>query len=406
MASGPRTKLTKAIIDSVPSPPAGPRRIWEPTVPGLHLRTTERGVRTWYVKYRTEDGAQKEFKIGRYPDLVPNAARERALKVVADVANGKDPAGEKSAKRKAPRMSDLCDRFMDEYVRRKLKPSTQSTYECLIRLHIKPRLGKKRVEEVTTADVQSLHTAMASTARNANFTVAVIRKMMEWAVTAGLRDDTQNPAARVGRYRENKRNRFLSETEFAHLWQVLDEVESEGQRTDAVLAIRLLLLTGRRRGEILGLRWENVDLDAGRLRLSDSKVGAYTFNLAPEVVQLLSEEKRRRGQSAGAGGYVIRGRDPDCPLQGLQKFWERLRKRAGIPDVRLHDLRHTYASFAAAAGYDLLRIKEMLGHRTIQTTQRYAHLTDRAVRESVERLGGQLMALTRQNDAQQIRAGD
>lgn len=389
----PGQKLTKKTIDTTPLPPNGPTRLHDSGVSGLHLRSTKGGTRTWYVTYRSVSKHQRDYKIGRYPALSPEAARSRALQVLARVEAGEDPAEERKAQRRADTISDLCDRFMQDHVRKKLKKNTIRSYEPIIEKVIKPQLGAVAVDSLTTKDVQRLHSAMAETPRAANLTIRILSSMINMAIALGLRSDEKNPAKGTRLYKENHRNRYLTKTEFQRLWRTLEAEEAAETSGDAPLAIWLLLMTGRRQGEVLALTWGQLDLDGGRLHLPDSKVGARTFNLAPEVVERLKKVKASRGDAASDNAFVIRGRNKDGPLINIQKPWQRIRKKAGIPDVRLHDLRHTYASFAAADGNDLLRIKEMLGHQTIQTTQRYAHLTNEDVRTSVERLGSLLIGL-------------
>lgn len=387
-------KLSKATIEATPLPPEGPVRLHDGGAPGLHLRSTAKGTRTWYVSYRDASNRQHDHKLGRHPSMSPELARKSALTVLADVSRGSDPGAQKRQQRmKDATVTELADRFLSEHVEKKLKPRSIEQYRSVIELHIKPRLGGTGVNALTYNDVHALHGAMSDRPRQANDTVAVLRKMLALAIDWGIRKDGVNPAARVKFYRENKRNRFLTREEFQRLAGVLAEEEAVGGGSDAPLAIRLLMTTGRRLSEILGLKWTDLDLEDGRMRLAQSKVGARTFNLSDDVVALLKAVRSSRGEQ---NGYVVRGGKPGRPLINLQKPWRRIRGKADLDDVRVHDLRHSYASFAAAAGDDLLRLKEMLGHRTIQTTQRYAHLTDKDVRASVNRVGDVLSGIVQQ----------
>lgn len=395
----PRTKLNKKAIDGTPLPPEGPVRLHDSGARGLHLRSAPTGVRTWYVTYRTAERGQRDYKIGRYPDLGPEAARIRAVAVLAEVANGKDPASEKRVASKQTTIAELCERFLSDHAQKKLKPATQQSYKDAIRLHIKPALGTIRIAALATSDVENLHIAMSETPRAANFAVATLSSMMSRAIAWGMRPDGQNPAQRIKHYKENKRKRYLSQSEFRRLWTALNAEEAAGTSGDVPLAVRLLLLTGRRKGEIQAMKWGNVDLDGARLHLRDSKVGERVFDLSEDVVSLLRSVRRKRGDDATDDAFVVRAMDGLKPLTNIQKPWRRIRKAAQIPDVRLHDLRHTYASFAAAAGYDLMHIKEMLGHQTIQTTQRYAHLTNEAVRTGINTLGQKLFELANSSDS-------
>lgn len=380
-----RRRLTKRLIDATPLPPEGPVRLYDSEVRGLHLRSTPGGTRTWYVFYRDGNNRQRDHKLGRHPVMSPELARQRANEVLADVSRGIDLAGRRGHRRRAVTIGELADRFLAEHVEKKLKPKSVVQYRSVIELYVRPRLGEVRVVDITPAQIQAVHGALSDRRGQANHVVAVLRKMLSLAVDWGLRPDGVNPASRVRFYSDHKRNRYLAAEEFQRLWRVLDEEEASGVVSDAPLAIRLLMTTGRRLGEVLGLTWADLDLEGGRMRLADSKVGARTFNLSPETVALLKAVRTARD---GESGYVVRGQKPGRPLINLQQPWRRIRRKAGLDDVRLHDLRHSYASFAAAAGYDLARIKEMLGHQTIQTTQRYAHIADKDVRTSVHRVGG------------------
>ncbi len=199
----------------------------------------------------------------------------------------------------------------------------------------------------------------------------------------GLRPDGSNPCLHVKRYREEKRERFLSAEEFARLGRVLDEILQEGSESrSALVAIRLLMLTGCRLSEIQKLQWEHVDLEAGELRLPDAKTGGRAVPLAPSAVRLLESLPRDEDNC-----WVIAGKKPGSHLTDLQHPWRRIRARAELDDVRIHDLRHSFASRALALGEGLPMIGKLLGHTQVQTTARYAHLARDTVKASAARIG-------------------
>ncbi len=207
--------------------------------------------------------------------------------------------------------------------------------------------------------------------------------MFNLAELWGLRPDGSNPCLHVKRFREDKRERFLNAEEFSRLGRVLDEIAADGSETrSTVAAIRLLMLTGGRLSEIQKLRWEHVDLDAGELRLPDSKTGGRAVPLAPSAVKLLAALPRDPDSP-----WVIAGRKPGAHLTDLQHPWRRIRARAGLDDVRIHDLRHSFASRALALGEGLPMIGKLLGHTQVQTTARYAHLARDTVKASAARIG-------------------
>src|SRR3990167_6586240 len=290
-----------------------------------------------------------------------------------------------------------------------------------------PALGKQALDRVTPETVQALHRKMGSTPRMANFTMAILRKMFNQAIDLGWRCEPLNPVRGYRKYRENQSRRYLEKAEFQRLWQVLAEEQKNPHKSDGILALQLLLLTGRRKSEVLTLKWSNLDLKRGRMVLSDSKVGPKEYQLSPVVVNLLEEARAARAMEPAAksgqiipfrvtsaargigpatgehanieaasvgsrhsckspealSSFVIRGRRGTGHLIGLQKIWDHIRTKAGLQDARLHDLRHSYASMAIASGAGLAEVKELLGHRDIATPQRYVHLYTDKIRESV-----------------------
>ena len=222
----------------------------------------------------------------------------------------------------------------------------------------------------------------------ANVVVAFLSRMFNAAEAWGLSPEGGNPCRFVVKYRERKRERFLSDDEFDRLGRVLNEMENEGTLSPHVTAVlRLLMLTGCRRNEILTLRWSDVDLDAGELRLADTKTGARTVSLSPPAVKVLANLQR-----VPDNPWVIPGRKPGERLSGIGAQWYRVRERAGLEDVRLHDLRHSWASRALALGESLPMIGRLLGHSQVETTARYAHLARDSVHDAAARIAASIGA--------------
>ena len=278
-------------------------------------------------------------------------------------------------------MADLGRRFLEEYVPVHCKPSTREEYRRSVRLFVDPVIGELRVPEVQRKDIAALHHGLRDKPYQANRTLGVLSKMFSLAEVWGWRPDGTNPCRHVKRYKEHKRERFLSPEETERLGKVLREAEVE--MPSAVAAFRLLLLTGCRMSEIRDLRWDYVKYDC--IELPDAKTGGRVVPLGPEARAVLSAIPRDEDNS-----WVIAGRLPGSHLTDLQRPWRRIRKQAGLEDVRIHDLRHSFASRALALGESLTMIGKLLGHTQVQTTARYAHLARDSIQTAAARITGSI----------------
>ncbi len=259
-------------------------------------------------------------------------------------------------------MASLCDLFLTEYAEHHCKPSTRKGYEIVVRTCILPKLGTRKIVDITRAEIVEFHHGLRDRPYMANRAVSILSKMFNLAEDWGLRTDGANPARRIKKFREEEKKRYLSEDEQARLGQTLAEALETGQETPyAVSAIYLLMLTGCRLGEILTLRWDYVT--AHHLELPDSKTGRRRIPLPREAYDVIMALPRCENNP-----YVILGETDDGHLVNLQKPWLRIRARAGLDDVRMHDLRHTYASVAVMSGIDPFLLKEIMGHKNLQTT--------------------------------------
>ena len=321
--------------------------------------------------------------LGRHGAVPTETARRRAMAAISEAKGGGDPAIARDAARRAPTMKQLGKRFLEEYVPDHCKPSTAYEYGRSVKFFIDPRIGSRKVKDIKRSDIAELHHDLRETPYQANRTLGVLSKMFSQAEVWGWRQDGSNPCLHVKRYKEEKRERFLSAEEFARLGRVLDETLRDGSETrSAVLAIRLLMLTGCRLSEIQKLEWQHVDLEAAELRLPDTKTGGRAVPLAPSAVRLLESLPRDDDNP-----WVIVGKKPGSHLTDLQHPWRRIRARAELDDVRIHDLRHSFASRALALGEGLPMIGKLLGHTQVQTTARYAHLARDTVKASAARIG-------------------
>jgi integrase len=273
---------------------------------------------------------------------------------------------------------------MAEHVEQRCKPRTREEYRRSVELFILPKIGSHKVIDVTRAEIAKLHHGFRDIPYQANRTLGVLSKMFNLAEIWGLRPDGSNPCRHVKKYPEKKRERFLSPEELKRLGDVLNAAERDKSESPYVLAaFGLLILTGCRLGEIQTLQWQHVEGDS--LALPDSKTGAKRVYLGKAAQDILARIPRTEGNP-----YVIAGEIDGQYWTDLQRPWRRIRKAAGLDDVRIHDLRHSFASSAVAMGEHLPMIGKLLGHRLVQTTARYAHLADDPVKASAERISNAL----------------
>ena len=353
---------------------------WDGELTGFGLRVRRSGRKSYVVQTRIA-GKLCWFTIGPHGPLNPNQARARALEILACAKKGIDPRDADARREAEPSMADLGRRFLEEYVPVHCKPSTREEYRRSVRLFVDPVIGELRVPEVQRKDIAALHHGLRDKPYQANRTLGVLSKMFSLAEVWGWRPDGSNPCRHVKRYKEHKRERFLSPEETERLGQVLREVEEE--MPSAVAAFRLLLLTGCRMSEIRDLRWEYVKDDC--IELPDAKTGGRVVPLGPEARAVLSAIPREEDNP-----WVIAGRLPGSHLTDLQRPWRRIRKQAGLEGVRIHDLRHSFASRALALGESLTMIGKLLGHTQVQTTARYAHLARDSIQTAAARITGSI----------------
>ena len=349
------------------------------------------GPPIYFLQLRIK-GRLRWMTIGKHGSpWTPVSARKEALRLLSEVNDGLDLAEIRQANRDAETLAEASQRFLIDHGP-KLKPRSLEEYERLIDKTIIPALGKRLLNDITRADVTKFHTSLVATPRKANFALAVLSKIMSWAELHKLRPENSNPCQKIERFTENKRQRYLLNEEVDRLGNVLHELEQNEQESPYVIAaIRLLLLTGARLNEILTLQWRYVDLQRGLLLLPDSKTGQRPIFLNEDAAEVLQGLQRQANNP-----FVIVGDVEGQHLINLQKPWRRIRALAGLDDLRLHDLRHSFASFAAESGASLPMIGMLLGHTQPQTTQRYAHLVADPVRDLSQAVGSRLrQSLTR-----------
>ncbi len=373
-------KLSKRTIDAL-SVERGDKVFWDRELAGFGIRVHATGRKIFVAQARTPGGLPKRATIGRSVDMTAEDARRKAAEMIDRIRRGEDPVPPPEPAE--PIVADLAARFMTAHVEVNRRPGTVETYRRLLGRHILPELGGLKLSEVDRSHVSGLHYKLRDKPVQANQAVGVFSKMFKLAVAWGMTPARPNPCRSVKRYGERSRERFLTGEEYARLGRVLFEAESEGPlMASAVAAIRLLLLTGCRKNEILMLRWDDIDRTAGELRLRDTKSGPRRVPLTPVAERVLARIPRVEGNP-----WVIAGGKPGGRLERIDALWYRLRARAGLEDVRLHDCRHSFASQALALGEALPTIARLLGHKTVMTTYKYAHLARDTERASAAKVG-------------------
>jgi len=383
-----QTKITKRTVDSL-SGDSSDTLLWDAEVKGFGIRCRPSGAKYYLLKMRV-GGRQRWITIGRHGSpWTPDSARREALRLLGLRAAGRDPATERDRQRVAVTIEELADRFLQEHVAQHCKPRTQEEYQRAVERYIKPALGRHRISDVTRADVAQFHHRHRDHSHQANRSLAVLSKMMNLAEAWGLRTEGTNPCRHVKKYPENKRERYLSREELQRLGSALDDAKRGGTESLYVTAaIGLLALTGARLSEILTLRWAYIDLAGGVIQLPDSKTGAKPIYLNNAAIRLLRSVPVMSGNP-----FVIAGKKRGARLVNLQKPWRRIRAAAGLHDVRIHDLRHSFASIGASAGMSLPVIGKLLGHTQPATTARYAHLAADPVRAAANQIGNAISSM-------------
>ena len=361
---------------------------WDNELMGFGVRVYPTGTKVYMVQSRGPDGL-KRVTVGRHGVISADRARRRAALIIARIKAGEAPLAAPMAREATgPTVADLAEQYFREHVAVRCKPGTAKLHRRVVRKHILPEFGKLPVAAVCREHVTDLHYRLRHVPAMANQVIVTLSRMLNQAEIWGLVPEGGNPCRFVVKYRQRKRERFLTEEEFRRLGRVLATLEATGRvPVHAAAAIRLLMLTGCRRNEILTLRWEDVHLDVNELRLRDSKTGPRTVPLSPAAVKVLAGLPRASGNP-----WVIAGRRPGARLSDFNSHWYRVRSCAGLEDVRLHDLRHSFASRALALGESLPMIGKLLGHTKIQTTARYAHLARDSIHVSAARVAASIGA--------------
>ena len=380
--------ITKRFVESL-APSNKDQTYWDSAIKGFGVKITPKGKRAYLFKYRNLAKTQRRSTLGYHGTMTCEQARKMAIEWAYEVSLGKDPAAKKQIQKESPTVSELCDRYMTQHSELHKKPNSIRVERLQIENQIKPKLGKLRVLSVTQNDIASLHHQLRDTPVQANRVRSTLSKMFNLAEKWGLRPNNSNPVQNIDKYPEKPRERFLSEEEVERLFHVLQEEEKFGiESIHAIYLFRLLLLTGARVSEIRDAKWEWVNFEKKHIRLPDSKTGRRNIQLSPLALETLSNIPHIEGNP-----YIICGKSAGKPLVNARKPWLRIRKKAEIDDVTLHDLRHSYAAASVRAEIPMYYIQKLLGHKQLRTTERYAHLAENPIQEAADLVGKQLEKL-------------
>jgi integrase len=405
-------KLTKRTVDAA-APQADRYILWDTELKGFALRVAESETKTYILRYRPRGagraGPRRFMVLGRHGVITPDEARAQAKAILGTVAAGQDPAKERSQANSGMPIAQLVELFINEHAKPKRKPRTAADYAAVLRTYLVPKFGKRAADQITAAEISQLHLSLRDRPYQANRLVAVIASMYGFAARRGIVPRGVNPAQGIERFREFSRERYLGVEELNRLGETLRLAESEGlpwrsdgdkpqskhlvreenRRTvlspEVVLAVRLLMFTGARLQEILTLEWSHIDFERGLINLPDSKTGRKTIVMNAAAMDLLRDRERR-------GAFVIPGADVGRSRSSLKKPWRAIQRHAGIEGVRIHDLRHTFASIGAGASLGLPIVGKLLGHSQPATTARYAHLDADPLRRASNIIGDHLVA--------------
>ncbi len=387
-----KIKLTKSAVDAA-QPQAQAVELRDTLVPGFLCKITPAGRKVFMLQYRTNAGERRKPALGLYGELTVEQARSLAQEWLAEVRRGGDPSAAKAEARKAPTVAELCVKFMEDHSKQRNKPSTQDGYRSVIDRNIIPLLGRMKVQDVKRPDVAGAMKKMAHKHADANRTFSVLRKMFNLAEVWGYRPDGTNPCRHVPMYPNGKSTHLISDEEMGLLFRYLERVEAEGLENYVIpLAIRLQFEFAGRRGEIVSLQWDWVDLENRRVVWPDSKTGGMSKPLSEEAYRLLSTAPRQESCP-----YILPSpRHPGKHLTTGEYYggWSRALKAAGAEHVGTHGIRHRSATDIANSGIPVKVGMALTAHKTVAMFMRYVHTEDKPVREAAELVANRRQAIT------------
>lgn len=414
----PRGRISKRSVDALNCPAGKDREfLWDDAIAGFGVGAFPSGKKVYVAQYR-QNGRSRRATIGEPGRLTPDEARSEAKKLLGVAEAGSDPIAERRKERGVRTFGAVADDFLALHVAPKRKGRTGDEYRRILQTRVLPAIGSKRIVDVQRADVARFHGKLAGTPYEANRALAVVSAVWNWAARRDEVSAGSNPCKGIERYPEHGRERFLTSDELARLGDALRKGETiglpyevEGMKPNAkhapkadkrrvkldsfaAAAIRLLILTGARLREILDAQWQHVDIERGVIFLPDSKTGRKPVYLSAAALEVLAGLHRIEGNP-----FIIPGEKAGQPKADLKKPWAAVTKAAGLQGVRLHDLRHSFASIGAGASMGLPVIGKLLGHSQAATTHRYAQLDADPLRHAVETIGSTIDAAMRGENA-------
>ena len=387
-----KIKLTKSAVDAA-KPEAQAIELRDTLVPGFLCKITPAGRKVFMLQYRTNAGERRKPALGMYGELTVEQARSLAQNWLAEVRRGGDPSAAKAEARKAPTVEELCKKFMEDYSKKRNKPSTRVGYQGVINRNIIPLLGRKKVQDVKRPDIAGLMEKLSYKPTEANKVFSVLRKMFNLAEVWGFRPDGTNPCRHVPMFPAGKSTHLISDEDMGKLFRQLDKIEAEGLENYVIpLAIRLQFEFAGRRSEIVTLEWEWVDLENRRVVWPDSKTGGMSKPMSEEAYRLLSTAPRQEGNP-----YVLPS--PRYPGQHLTTGeyyggWCRALKAAGATHVGTHGIRHRSATDIANSGIPVKVGMALTAHKTVVMFMRYVHTEDDPVRQAAELVANRRKTIT------------
>lgn len=376
------TKFTKRFVESIVPDSQKMTKYWDSELKGFGLIVLPSGRRTYCVQYRNAQRVQKMFKIGTHGQITTEEARTLAKKYLSGVVHGHDPVKVKKESRNLPTLNDLARDYVLFHGEKKREKSLKED-QRLLKTIILPALGNSLVSQISRRDIEALHRDYKKTSYQANRAVSLLSKMFTLAKAWEWRED--DPTKGIERYQEEKRKRWLTADELKVLWEVLDAYPN--QLTASLF--RLLILTGARIGEVRSATWDQFDLETSiwtkPAHLTKQKKQEH-LPLSAQAIDILKIMKSERSFSS----FLFPGKVDGEPIKEVKRAWNTIRKKSGFLDLRIHDLRHTYASHLVSSGLSLSIVGKLLGHTQAATTQRYAHLADEPLRQATAMFGSNL----------------